>query len=58
MVVEDEKVLACILHDVLAEVLDEKAYGGRAAILVGGGQLKRMVALVGKEHLKPTAAGK
>lgn len=52
MVVQDEKFLAGILHDVLAEVLDEEAYVRRAAILVMGGNIQRMAAFISEEHLQ------
>lgn len=41
VVIQHKKVLAGILHDVVTEVLDEKGYSGRAAILVGGGDGQR-----------------
>lgn len=54
VVVEYKKVLSSILHDVLAEVLNKRPYGNRAAIPVGGWHVKRVAASVGKEHLKST----
>lgn len=54
VIIEYEKVLSRILHDVLTQVLDEKAYGSRSAIPVSNWEVERMAALVSKEHLEST----
>lgn len=55
VIVQNEEILASILHDVLAEVLDEEAYVRRAVILASGRQLERVATFVAKEHLKSAA---
>jgi len=54
--VEHEHVGPRVLHEVLAEVVDEEGNGGGLATRVGGGQVDCMSALVVEEHLESPAA--
>lgn len=54
--IQHEKLFPGVLHDMLAQIVNEVGDCRRAAILVGGGHGQRMVALVCKEHFE-TAAG-
>lgn len=56
MAIQHEELFPGVLHDMLAQIVDEVGDCRRAAILVGGGNGQRMVALVCKEHFE-TAAG-
>ncbi len=53
MIVEDEQLLARILHRVLTQVLYEIRDGHGLVALVDGGHRERMPALVCKQHLQP-----
>lgn len=52
VVVEYEEVLPAVLHDVLAEVVDEVGDGDRLAVLVVGGDGELVLPLVREEHLE------
>lgn len=42
-----------VLHDILAEVMDQAGDGRWLAVLVMSGDVELMLSLVGKEHLQP-----
>lgn len=46
MLVQDEKLLPAVVHDVLAEVLYKMGDGGRLAVLAAGGHGDVVFALV------------
>lgn len=53
VVVQDEELLAIVLHDVLAQVVYEVSDCHGAAMAVAGGNRQLVVALVREEHLQP-----
>lgn len=55
MAVEHEHVCAGILHEVLAEIVDQKGYCGGLAGAVGGGERHCMTSLVVEEQLETAA---
>lgn len=55
VIVQDEELLAVVLHDVLAQVVDEVRDCHGAAMVVAGGNGQVVVALVREEHLQPAA---
>lgn len=52
MVVEHEELLPAVLHDVLAEVVDEIGDGNGLAVLVVGWDGELVLALVREEHFE------
>lgn len=56
MVVQDEKFLASIIHNILAKVINQEGDIGGLSILVLSRKCQRMATLVGKEHLQASSA--
>lgn len=51
MIVQDEELLAIVLHDVQAQVVYEVSDGHGATVAITGGNRYVVVALVREEHL-------
>lgn len=52
MVVQDEELFPAVLHDVLAEMVDEVGDGDGFAVLVVGGDDELVLPLVREQHLE------
>jgi hypothetical protein len=55
MAVEDEELLARILHGLCAEVMDQEGHGRRLPIHVGCGERERKAALFREERFQAAA---
>lgn len=55
MLLQDEKLLAGVLHDILAKMMYQIRNVRRVAILVLGRQSEGVAALVREEHLKASS---
>lgn len=54
VVVQNEELLPAVLHDVLAEMIDEEADGDGLAVLVMGGEGELVLPLISEQHLETT----
>lgn len=56
MVIQDKELLACIFHNMLTKMINQKGYIDWLAILIPARNSQRVVTLVREEHLQATAS--